>query len=94
MCQSATSSSAASAVLDLRHCAAPEPLQPLLAACAALVPGASLTVLARLRPSVLLSLLEQRGVQHTVRALPDGCQVLCLTRDALDKPTSVGWPLS
>lgn len=90
MSECETSDRAVSVVLDLRHCVALEPLRQMLVACDALLPGASLTVLSWLRPAVLLPLLERRGVQHTVRALPDGCQVLRLTRDAGSGQAAIG----
>jgi len=67
-------------VLDLRDLEAPEPLQRILEACAALAPGASLAARTPRYPEMLLPQLERRGLAWRVVEEPDGSGLVRVRR--------------
>lgn len=69
---------------DLRDLAAPEPLTQALVLAEALAPGASVRVLTPRVPTILLELLDQRGLHHQVEALPGGAARVSIMRPGRD----------
>jgi uncharacterized protein (DUF2249 family) len=67
-------------ILDLRDLPAPEPLERILEACAALEPGDSLRARTPRFPGPLLPLLEARGLRFEVEEEPDGSALVRVWR--------------
>jgi uncharacterized protein (DUF2249 family) len=70
--------------LDLRALPPPAPMLRALEAADALAPGEAVQVLTPLMPAPLLHALEERGMQVTADALPDGSALVLIRRPAGD----------
>lgn len=69
--------------LDVRGLPPCEPMERILAACAALAPGDTIHALISREPLPLYPLLQQRGLAWQVLALDeDGCELLIRLADA------------
>lgn len=70
--------------LDLRDLPPPAPMLRALEAADALAPGEAVQVLTPLMPAPLLQALEERGMQVTADALPEGGALVLIRRPAGD----------
>lgn len=72
----------APAIEDLRDLAAPEPMERVLVAGAALAPGEVFVALLPRFPRLLVPRLDERGLSHAIEERADGAAILRLTRPA------------
>lgn len=70
------------APMDLRELEAPDPLEHILLALAALEPGDSIVARTPRLPAVLLPRLAERGLNHHTMTLPDGSALVCIRKPA------------